>query len=224
MLWESILVSLAAAITTIQQAGGHPATTTLMANDMSRRNHFQLSINSTATVDSSPYSLSTSVTSHNKPVRGRHPRRVRRQSSSLSVTAMRMPGTNWCGKGWRAQKYYELGTHAAADSCCRQHDLTCQDYITAGETKDGLHNYRPYTAMHCSCDERFRTCLQMANTEFADTVGNVFFNVIRTKCFIYSNVDVCVERTWWRCNKYEQQRQAVFRDVIPYTNNRINRF
>ena len=62
MLWESILVSLAAAITTIQQAGGHPATPTLMADGMSRGNHFQLSINSTATVDSSPFSLSTSVT------------------------------------------------------------------------------------------------------------------------------------------------------------------
>ena len=68
---------------------------------------------------------------------------------------MRMPGTNWCGRGWRAERYRELGTHAGADACCRQHDLTCVDSIQPGETKNGLHNYRPYTAMHCSCDERY---------------------------------------------------------------------
>ena len=72
---------------------------------------------------------------------------------------------------------------------------------------------------------RFRTCLQMANTEFADTVGNVFFNVIRTQCFTHSMEDVCLERTWWgKCNKREVRRTAAFRDVIPYTNNRLNRF
>ena len=86
----------------------------------------------------------------------RHPRRNRRSSSSssLSVTAMRMPGTNWCGKGWKVSGYSNLGAYSGADKCCRQHDLGCPYSIAAGETKYGLYNFKFYTISHCTCDER----------------------------------------------------------------------
>ena len=77
-----------------------------------------------------------------------------RSKRDLTATMMRMPGTNWCGKGSRADRYRSLGAHAAADACCRQHDLTCTVSIAPGETKWQLHNARVYTAMHCACDER----------------------------------------------------------------------
>ena len=37
--------------------------------------------------------------------------------------AARMPGTNWCGKGWRVDSAMSMGGYAGADRCCRQHDL-----------------------------------------------------------------------------------------------------
>ncbi len=40
-----------------------------------------------------------------------------------------MPGTNFCGKGWSADRLDQLGAFGAADKCCRQHDFGCPDYI-----------------------------------------------------------------------------------------------
>jgi len=198
----------------LPQAGSHPYSI-----------HQQKLENSTSP-SNEPIPENTVVTSILQPSTGEsmigtHPRsgRTKREPSSVT-TMMRMPGTNWCGKGWRAKKYHQLGTHAAADACCRQHDLSCNQYISAGETVDGLHNRTPYTAMHCSCDERFATCLQMANTDFADTVGHIFFNVLRTQCYHHVVKDVCVEHSWWgRCNKTERRRVAEWRETIPYSNN-----
>jgi len=44
--------------------------------------------------------------------------------------------------------------------------------------------------MHCSCDERFRSCLKMARTAAADIVGNLFFNVADIPCFVFSVEEV----------------------------------
>ena len=40
--------------------------------------------------------------------------------------------------------------------------------------------------MHCSCDERFRSCLKMSRTQAADIVGNLFFNIFDIPCFVFS--------------------------------------
>ena len=57
----------------------------------------------------------------------------------------------------------------------------------------------------------------MANTEFADTVGRIFFNVIRTQCYIYKMEKVCLERTWWgKCTKEETLKKAEWREIMPY--------
>ena len=100
--------------------------------------------------------------------------------------AIRMPGTNWCGKGWRADNPLDIGGYAGADRCCRHHDLGCPISIEPGATEYGLTNPRIHTVMHCSCDERFRSCLKMARTQAADIVGNLFFNIIDIPCFVFS--------------------------------------
>ena len=70
--------------------------------------------------------------------------------------------------------------------CCRHHDLGCPLSIEPGATEYGLTNERIHTVMHCSCDERFRSCLKMARTQAADIVGNLFFNIIDIPCFVFS--------------------------------------
>lgn len=67
---------------------------------------------------------------------------------------LRVPGTKWCGKGWSARNYVEMGGLSKADRCCRQHDLSCPFWILGFETKYQVFNWRVNTLMHCSCDER----------------------------------------------------------------------
>ena len=104
--------------------------------------------------------------------------------------AVRMPGTNWCGKGWRADQARSMGGYSGADRCCRQHDLGCPISIEPGQTEYGLTNVRFHTVMHCDCDERFSSCLKMARTQAANIVGNLFFNVAHIPCFVFSNTEV----------------------------------
>ncbi|XP_018325843.1 uncharacterized protein LOC108737480 [Agrilus planipennis] len=106
--------------------------------------------------------------------------RTRRDMSYL----FQIPGTQWCGKGYRATKYTHLGSFSKTDRCCRRHDTSCPYWISAYETKYGLFNWRLNTIMHCSCDERFRACLKMADTSDANFVGKLFFNIVQTKCFV----------------------------------------
>merc|ERR1719461_2517860 len=133
--------------------------------------------------------------------------------------AIRMPGTNWCGKGWRADHARSMGGYAGADRCCRQHDLGCSISIEPGTTQYGLTNQRIHTVMHCSCDERFRSCLKMARTQAADIMGNLFFNIADIPCFVFSKQVVCTSRNWWgACVNEEEKMTAVWRKPLPYYN------
>jgi len=131
--------------------------------------------------------------------------------------AVRMPGTQWCGKGWRTDSFYKLGGYSSTDRCCRQHDLGCSISIQPGETKYGLTNMRFHTVMHCTCDDRFRSCLKMTRSEPGDTVGNLFFNLGNTPCFVFTKSEVCVARNWWNsCLKTQVKKKAIWRKTMPY--------
>ncbi|CAG5087322.1 Similar to Pla2g3: Group 3 secretory phospholipase A2 (Mus musculus) [Cotesia congregata] len=143
----------------------------------------------------------------------RHGRRKRRNRRELFL----MPGTQWCGRGNRATKYTNLGGFGKADACCRRHDTACPFYIPAFETRYGLFNWGISTLMHCTCDERFRTCLKMARTSAANFIGRIFFNVVQTKCFILKPQKVCEKSSWWgKCEKYQYRKQAHLRNNISY--------
>eukprot|EP00093_Oithona_nana_P013474 13474.XXX_1043637_1045168_1 [CDS] Oithona nana genome sequencing. len=128
-----------------------------------------------------------------------------------------MPGTNWCGRGFQANGYRDLGSYGGADKCCRQHDLGCPAWIPSGQTRYGLYNYKYYTMNHCTCDERFRSCLRMVNSARADLVGQFYFNIIRIPCFTLERINHCSTWTWWgKCIDEETSRQAVLRQPLPY--------
>ncbi|XP_050075211.1 phospholipase A2 hemilipin isoform X1 [Anopheles maculipalpis] len=92
------------------------------------------------------------------------------------------PGTKWCGPGNIATNYSDVGRYAAEDQCCREHDL-CPNILLPGECRRGLCNRGTFTRSHCDCDARFRRCLQNLNTETANTLGAIFFNVVQVTCF-----------------------------------------
>ncbi|XP_062555895.1 uncharacterized protein LOC134220809 isoform X3 [Armigeres subalbatus] len=139
--------------------------------------------------------------------------RQRRDLSSM----LRIPGTKWCGKGWSARSYVEMGGLSKADRCCRQHDLSCPFWILGFETKYGVFNWRVNTLMHCSCDERFRTCLKTADSSDANMVGKVFFNIVQSKCFVLKPETMCTKTSWWgKCEKKVRRKRAHIRDNRKY--------
>ncbi|KAJ9598337.1 hypothetical protein L9F63_011015, partial [Diploptera punctata] len=92
------------------------------------------------------------------------------------------PGTKWCGPGNVAVDYNDLGEYREEDRCCREHDY-CPDQLAPGQCLYGICNNSPFTRSHCDCDTRFRRCLQSLNTDAANTLGAVFFNVAQVTCF-----------------------------------------
>ncbi|XP_045782209.1 uncharacterized protein LOC123878878 isoform X2 [Maniola jurtina] len=134
-----------------------------------------------------------------------------------SMELLRVPGTKWCGKGYSATRYSQLGGYTRTDRCCRVHDLRCPFWIGGAEKKYGLYNWRVNTLMHCRCDERFRACLKLADTSVSNMVGKLFFNIVQTKCFILKPVKVCTHRSWWgKCLGRGVMKQAFLRDNLPY--------
>ena len=76
--------------------------------------------------------------------------RARRSLAELLL----MPNTKWCGVGYSATTYADLGGASDADHCCRQHDMRCPFYIQGFQRKYGYFNFGLSTISHCSCDQR----------------------------------------------------------------------
>ncbi|XP_037272060.2 group 3 secretory phospholipase A2 [Rhipicephalus microplus] len=150
-------------------------------------------------------------------------RRMRRACTRLQKGPSRRrrdllmyPGTNWCGSGSSARKLNELGPNSRVDRCCREHDH-CPYTIEAFQRRFHLFNYRLHTLSHCECDERFRSCLKMANHGASYMVGKLYFNVVQTKCFIFKYREVCELRSWWgQCLQREKKKVAVLRSGMTY--------
>lgn len=141
----------------------------------------------------------------------------RRGKSRARRDLLMIPGTQWCGRGHRATKYTNLGGFGTADACCRRHDTACPFFIPAFETRYGVFNWGISSMMHCACDERFRTCLKMAGTSSANFIGKIFFDVLRTKCFVLKPQKVCTKWSWMgKCQRHEYRKQAHVRDNVPY--------
>lgn len=102
------------------------------------------------------------------------------------------PGTKWCGAGDVAKNYDDLGPSRATDACCREHDHS-DDNIAGLQTKYGLTNTNLYTMTHCKDDRKFYGCLLNDSSLPSATVGKLFFNVLRTKCFDYTYPKKCVQ-------------------------------
>ena len=103
--------------------------------------------------------------------------------------------------GNEAKDYDDLGVNIETDKCCRTHDQ-CKEYIPAFSSIGGMQNDLPYTVSHCDCDSAFYQCLKQANTETAQQVGVIFFNVLKVPCFVWKKKD-CYDI---RCH---EQRKAV---------------
>nr|XP_033329479.1 group 3 secretory phospholipase A2-like isoform X1 [Megalopta genalis] len=119
------------------------------------------------------------------------------------------PGTKWCGPGTLATSYDELGKHASEDACCREHDH-CPVTLGPQECIHGICNNSPFTRSHCDCDAKFRRCLQNLNSEVANTLGALFFNVIQVTCF--KERRPCSQ---WQSCPLEWENSAKFEAPVP---------
>jgi len=106
------------------------------------------------------------------------------------------PGTKWCGQGSVAEHYWDIGYHADADRCCRDHDLCLSrnTFLGPGQCGNGLCNFSPVTRSPCECDKAFVKCLKSAKTRVANALGKVFFNVAGLTCYKFDYpIKRCVE-------------------------------
>ncbi|XP_019880793.1 uncharacterized protein LOC109608709 [Aethina tumida] len=92
-----------------------------------------------------------------------------------------IPGTKWCGTGDIAKDYFDLGTDAATDSCCRAHDL-CPVKIRSYSSRYNLTNNSYYTKSHCICDDQLFNCLKSTTSPTANILGNLYFNLVQIPC------------------------------------------
>jgi len=123
------------------------------------------------------------------------------------------PGTNWCGKGSKAEFADSYGPNKQTDQCCQKHDQ-CPYVIEGFSTRYNLFNYRMHTLSHCDCDKPFLTCLTEANTTTANMVGKVYFNVVNTECFELNLQKSCAKRSWWGgCEKYTTKWTATIKSL-----------
>ena len=73
------------------------------------------------------------------------------------------------------------------------------------------------TSLRFSLLSRFRLCLKMNHSAHANLVGRIFFNAIKTPCFVLATSKVCAEKTWWgKCLEWKEQKQAIWREPISY--------
>lgn len=65
---------------------------------------------------------------------------------------------------------------------------------------------------------RFRACLRKSKTGASNMVGTVFFDVVKTRCFVFKMEKTCKKWSWWgRCEKYGMEKVASLRDPIPWS-------
>jgi secretory phospholipase A2 len=138
------------------------------------------------------------------------------ETSKRAKRSLIIPGTNWCGVGNVSKDNEELGRDVGVDRCCRQHDY-CPHTIERFTRKYGLYNYRYYTVSHCDCDNMFRSCLRAAFNEEANIIGELYFNYIGMRCFVFVRGTVCAERAWWGlCQRESVEWTAELKDATKY--------
>lgn len=96
-------------------------------------------------------------------------------------------GTKWCGTGDIANDYFDLGTEPSVDTCCRSHDL-CPVKVRARSQRYNLTNNSLYTKSHCRCDDNLYNCLKLSNSQTANIMGNIYFNLVQVPCIEDTNL------------------------------------
>ncbi|XP_035728061.1 uncharacterized protein LOC118444166 isoform X1 [Vespa mandarinia] len=151
-----------------------------------------------------------------KMIFGADPKKVRHMPSNLvadleetcltfknqtPAVGLVYPGTKWCGPGNHATSYDDLGHHTAEDACCREHDH-CPITLKPQKCIHSICNYSPIIRMHCDCDAKFRRCLQNLNTEVANTIGALYFNIIQVICLKERRPCSEWQRSYEKCIPY----------------------
>ncbi|WAR01507.1 PA2G3-like protein [Mya arenaria] len=66
-------------------------------------------------------------------------------------------------------------------------------------------------------ETRFRGCLRSSVSSMASMIGKIYFNILGSKCFRLTEVEVCMERSWWgRCQRYENKTTAAVVNQVSF--------
>lgn len=123
-----------------------------------------------------------------------------------------LPGTFWCGRGDKANNYWEVGPLAEVDLCCREHDH-CPVRMEAGETNYGLTNSKAITVSLCECEHRFRDCLLTSQSDIGGKLSWIYFNLLQGGCL--RQIDC-------HNHKHSHNHQQVPQQTWPFANQNDN--
>ena len=82
------------------------------------------------------------------------------------------------GKGWFTR----------LNRCCIDHE-NCDKFIAAKSEQYGFKNDKDYTIYDCKCDDGFAECLKYADSNTADEVGHLYFNVLKMPCINFESTE-----------------------------------
>ncbi|XP_054152707.1 acidic phospholipase A2 PA4-like [Oppia nitens] len=98
------------------------------------------------------------------------------------------PNTKWCGPGNTARNYNDLGSDAATDACCRQHDNCNPPGVRSGHLQYlcQLPNTQ-FQISSCDCDRQFGHCLsRLGSKSLTATLVAKIYRTFVTNCIAYN--------------------------------------
>ena len=107
------------------------------------------------------------------------------------------------------------GDNAGADECCRLHDL-CKPIIKAFQTRYHFSNPSVVPISHCGCDMQFYNCLRRVNSQASNTIGKIFFNIAKMKCFDFDMRNICTSSFLGFCTEYSYKCVAILKNNKNY--------
>jgi len=115
-------------------------------------------------------------------------------------------GTHWCGIRKKDIQSHSVLNISVTDKCCKDHD-SCPHYISRWSTKYNLFNWRLYTISECSCDEKFKRCLEQDDSVMSKDIKRIYFDMLQVPCFKLKMKPekACVAWHWYlKCKTYRE--------------------
>ncbi|XP_064474108.1 phospholipase A2-like [Ornithodoros turicata] len=139
---------------------------------------------------------------------GMEPTSRRTLLAKMVLAGFVYPGTKWCGSGNRASNYDDLGEANTTDVCCRAHYMV-NDTIKAFGKKNGIWNPKLHRMHSCVDDYNFYQCLLNDRSVTSEEYGQLYFDYLQPKCFVYAHPLKCEKwgsynfmKFRWDCLKY----------------------
>ncbi|XP_064613513.1 phospholipase A2 isozymes PA3A/PA3B/PA5-like [Liolophura sinensis] len=120
-----------------------------------------------------------------------------------------IPGTSMCSLRGHQLKTGNDVVDPSTDKCCKQLH-SCSVSIPGWTFQYEHFNIHPWPLPHCNCSEAFYSCLRDSKGPLSKEVANLYFNVIKLRCFKERDEDICTHWDEWytKCKNFTRTISA----------------